>query len=337
MRKWVLEPGVSGHDALVQRDGDVPEPGPGQIRVAVEAVSLNYRDQIIINGAYGQAVASETVPLSDASGVVDAVGPGVDAWTVGDRVISVYFDGWVDGPPRVGMGFGLGSPGEDGVLAEYVVLSADRVVEMPKSLDFVHAATLTCAGLTAWSALVDEHPVTAGQTVLTLGTGGVSIFALQLAVAMGASVIATTSRQAKEERLVELGASRVIDHRADERWGETVFAESGGVAKVVNTAGGDAMSQSLMAVGPGGEIAVMGLFSAGDVAPPLPVLMAKGASIRGTAVGGSAALEALVEFVDEHAIEPVVRAVFGFDEAKAAYAAQAGADVFGKIVIKVGR
>ncbi len=335
MRKWVITPGRTGLDALERRESEVPEPGPGEVRVKIRAVSLNYRDQIIMNGDYGQAVSAETVPASDASGVIDAIGPDVDAWAVGDNVISVYFNGWVDGPPLAGMGFGLGSPGEDGVLAEYVVLSADRLVAMPSSLGFAQAATLTCAGLTAWSALVEEHPVSAGQTVLTLGTGGVSIFALQLANAMGATVVATTSQQEKVDRLLELGASRVINYRTDENWGEIVLGETGGADKVVNAAGGDAMTQSIMAVAAGGEIAVMGLFSAGDVAPPLPILMAKGASIRGTSVGGSAALKALVDFIDAHDVKPIVQHTFNFDDVKTAYEAQAGAGVFGKIVIEV--
>jgi len=337
MRKWVLEPGTTGLGALVLEESELAEPGPGEVRVAIKAASLNYRDQIILNGDFGQAVTEKTVPASDASGVIDAVGPGVDSWAVGDRVVTVYFDRWVDGPPLSGMGFGLGSPGEDGVLAECVILSADRVVAMPSSLDFAQAATLTCAGLTAWSALMGDHPLTAGQTVLTLGTGGVSIFALQLAKAMGAEVIATTSKQAKVDRLLQLGASRVINYRTEENWGEIVLGETGGADKVVNTAGGDAMRQSMMAVAPGGEIAVMGLFSAGDTPPPLPVLMAKGASIRGTSVGGSAALRLLVDFVDARGVKPVIQTTFDFADVRAAYEAQADANVFGKIVIEVGR
>jgi NADPH:quinone reductase-like Zn-dependent oxidoreductase len=336
MRKWVLQPGISGQDALIMKEAPVPEPGPGQVRVAVKAAALNYRDQIILNGHYGQSIGEETVPVSDAAGVVDAVGAGVDRWAVGDRVLSVYFRNWVDGPPPTDrLGFGLGSPGEDGVLAEYVVLDADRVSRMPRSLDFVHASTLVCAGLTAWTALTEEHPVTAGQKVLTLGTGGVSLFALQLARAFGAEVLATTSQEAKEEPLRRLGAAEVYNYRTAPTWGEAVYAGTGGVDKVVNPVGGAAMTQSVMAVGPGGEIAVMGLFSDGDEPLPLPVLMSKGATIRGTAVGGSRALAWLADFVDEHGITPVVQKSFAFEDAKAAYAAQAGPDVFGKIVIDV--
>ncbi|MDQ0771617.1 NADPH:quinone reductase-like Zn-dependent oxidoreductase [Streptomyces aurantiacus] len=216
---------------------------------------------------------------------------------------------------------------------EYVVLDADGVTRMPQSLDFVHASTLVCAGLTAWTALTEAHPVIAGQKVLTLGTGGVSLFTLQLARALGGEVNATTSQQAKEGQLRQLGAVDVLNYRATPTWGETIYAGTGGVDKVVNPAGGDAMTQSVMAVGGGGEIAVMGLFSAGDAPLPLPVLMSKGASIRGTVVGGSKALARLVDFVDQHGITPVVQKTFAFTDAKAAYTAQASRDVFGKIVI----
>jgi NADPH:quinone reductase-like Zn-dependent oxidoreductase len=335
MRKWIIEPGKTGVDALVLKEAVLPEPGPGQVRIAVKAASLNYRDQIILNGGYGQAVTEETIPLSDGSGVIDAVGAGVASWNVGDRVLGIYFGGWVDGPPPTGMGFGLGSPGQDGVLAEYIVLDADRVTRMPRSLDFVQAATLPCAALTAWTALTAEHPVTAGQKVLTLGTGGVSLFALQLARAFGAEVTATTSQDAKASRLRELGAVDVLNYRTTPNWGEAVYTGTGGVDKVVNAAGGDAMTQSIMAVGAGGEIAVMGLFSDGDTPPPLPVLMAKGASIRGTAVGGAAAFSQLIEFIDAHAIKPPVQKTFAFEDVKAAYEMQADSDVFGKITIEV--
>ncbi|MGP4000849.1 zinc-dependent alcohol dehydrogenase family protein [Streptomyces sp. 8N706] len=335
MRRWVLKPGRSGTDALALEQAPIPEPGPGQVRIAMKAASLNYRDLIIANGGYGQSVAADTVAVSDGAGVIDALGEGVATWTVGDRVAGLYFGGWVDGPPKPGMGFGLGSPGEDGVLAEYVVLDADRVARIPRSLDFVQASTLPCAALTAWSALTAEHPVRAGHRVLVLGTGGVSTFALVLARSLGAEVIATTSRESKVSRLRDLGAAEVINYRSTQNWGEVTFSRTGGVNKVINAAGGDAMTQSIMAVGHGGEIAVMGLFSAGDAAPPLPVLMAKGASIRGTSVGSASAFASLVDFIDAKGLVPPVHRRFAFDDARQAYEAQAAPDLFGKIVIEV--
>ncbi|MFD9733359.1 NAD(P)-dependent alcohol dehydrogenase [Umezawaea sp. NPDC059074] len=335
MRKWVLEPGITGLDALVLKESPVPEPGPGQVRVAVKAASLNYRDQILLHGRWGITIEEEVVPLGDASGVIDAVGPGVEEWRVGDRVLGIYHGGWIDGPPPAEVGFGLGSPGQDGVLAEYIVLNADRVTRMPSTLDFVEASTLPCAALTAWSALTGDKPVRAGQRVLTLGTGGVSLFALQLALAMGAEVTALTGQDVKASRLLDLGATDVINYRTTPNWGEVVHSATGGMDKVVNTDGGNALTQSLAAVSAGGEIAFVGLFSEGDAPPPLLVLMTKAASIRGVAVGSATAFTQLIDFVDQHGIKPVVRSTFAFEDAKAAYTAQAGADVFGKIVVEV--
>lgn len=340
MRRWILRAGAADLDGLLLEDAPVPEPGPGEVRVRVRAVSLNYRDQIILRGDYGQAVTEDLVPVSDGAGEVDAVGDGVEEWSVGDRVTGLYYEGWYDGPPKPGLGFGLGSPGVDGMLAEYVVLKADRVTRMPESLSFKEAATLPCAALTAWTALngdrpYDGHRVGPGGKVLVLGTGGVSLFALILARAMGAEVFATTSREEKAGPLRALGAEDVVNYRDTPDWGQTVFERTGGVDRVVNAAGGAAVDQSVAALAYGGEMALMGLFSHGDAPPVFPLLMAKGASIRGTAVGSAAAHEDLVRFVDETGIKPPIDRAFGFEEAKGAYRAQAGPELFGKIVIDV--
>ena len=236
MRRWVVEPGRRGIDALAIKESPTPEPGRDEVRVAVRAVSVNYRDQIVLNGDYGQAVQRDTVVASDGAGVVDAVGEGVTSWGVGDRVVGKLLR-------RLGRGSAAAGHGLRARLA-----GAGR-----------HARAVRRAG-------------------------GVSLFALLLGKALGAEVIVTTSREAKAARLREMGADDV-NYRETPNWGEEVFASTGGVDEAVNAAGGDAMEQSIMVVGPGGEIAVMGLFSAADAAPPLPVLMSKGASIRGTSVG----------------------------------------------------
>ena len=336
MKRWVIKPGGQNLESLVLEDAPVPEPGPGQVRVKVAAVSLNYRDQIVLTGGFGQTVTEDLVPVSDGAGVIDAVGPGVASWLPGDRVVSLYHGGWADGPPVPGLGFGLGAPGQDGMLAEYVVLDADRVARMPLTLDFRQAATLPCAAVTAWTALFGGGPaVEPDSTVLVLGTGGVSTFALLLARARGARVIATTSRDDKADRLVELGAAQVVNYVTTPRWGEEIFQRTGGVGHVVNSAGGDAMDQSLAAVGYGGEVAIMGLFSAGAAAPVWPVLMSKGATVRGTAVGSSADYAALAAGIDASGLQPPIQRHFAFRDAKAAYQAQNSPDVLGKIVIDV--
>ncbi|WP_041842104.1 zinc-dependent alcohol dehydrogenase family protein [Actinoplanes friuliensis] len=340
MNRWTLTPGAGGGHELTLQTAPVPEPGPGQIRVKVHAAAMNYRDALVRDGHYGSTAASELVPLSDGAGVVDAVGAGVETWTAGDRVISVYFQGWADGAPGPGKGLGLGSGTENGMLAEYAILSADRVTAAPATLSLTEAATLPCAGLTAWTALLGNRPYNARQldaddTVLVLGTGGVSLFAVQLARAFGAQVWATTSDAGKRERLSGLGVAGVVDYTDVPSWGEHVFAATGGAQIVVNSAGGRSMDQSIAAVAFGGEIAYMGLFDFADVSPDLLTLMSKTASIRGVAVGSVAAQNDLVAAVDQWGVRPVIDEVVPFVDAPSAYERHLSKDSFGKVVIQV--
>ena len=291
MRRWILKPGTTNLDGLVLEEAPTPEPGFDEVRVRMYAASINYRDQIILGAQFGMNITEDLIPLSDGAGEIDAVGSGVEGWSVGDRVTSVYVESWVDGPAPLGMGFGLGAPGSHGVLAEYIVLSADRVTRAPQSLNFVEASTLPCAGLTAWSALNGNHPypskrVTKGDKVLVLGTGGVSLFALLLARSVGAEVIGTSSQNEKLERMRTLGSVDGVNYRTTPQWGEEIFKRLGGADLVVNAAGGAAMDQSIAALAPGGEIAFMGLFNYAEAPPNFISLMMKTATIRGTAVGG---------------------------------------------------
>lgn len=338
MRRWVLRAGATNLDSLVLENAPIPTPSPGEVRVKVHAVSINYRDQLILTGQYGQGLTEDVIPLSDGAGEIDALGAGVQQWHVGDKVTSIYaVDGWVDGPPIPNMGFGLGSNGSNGMLAEYVLLKADRVMAAPKTLSLLEAATLPCAALTAWTALNGDRPyarqVGAGDKVLVLGTGSVSLFALLLARAAGAEVIGTSSQDEKRERLRALGAADTVNYRDTPNWGEVVFERTGGVKRVVNAAGGSAMDQSIAAVGYGGEIALMGLFDQATTVPPFLYLMMKGASIRGTAVGSAAAYADLLYAIDANGIKPPIDQVFGFEQAKEAYQAAVSPEVFGKIVI----
>lgn len=340
MRRWVLKPGTTTLEGLALEEAPIPEPGPGQVRVKMHAASINYRDQLILTGLFGQATTVDTIPLSDGAGVVDAVGPEEQKWTVGDRVTTVYaFNDWVDGPPVPNLPFGLGAKGENGVLAEYVLISSKQLTAAPVTLSLLEAATLPCAGLTAWTALKGDRPYTrplgTGDQVLTLGTGGVSLFALLLARAMGAEVVGTSSQSDKLDRLRALGAVDAINYRQTPDWGEITFARTGGVKRVVNTAGMSAMAQSIAAVGFGGEIAYMGLFDFEAESLPLVNLMAKGASIRGTAVGSANAHADLVHFIDAHDIKPPIDRVFAFEQAKEAYQAALSPGLFGKIVIQI--
>jgi len=335
MRRWILKAEASDLDDLVLVDVDIPEPGPDEVRVKVHATSVNYRDQIIMRGDFGKLPA-DIIPLSDGAGEIDAVGAGGSRWSLGDRVAGLYFKNWYGGPPTADIGgWGLGSADDDGMLAEYVILKADRVTAIPERYTYAQAATLPCAGVTAWTALYEEHPIKAGDKVLVIGTGGVAMFALLLAKAAGAEVIVTSSQDAKLARARGMGADDGVNYREHADWGEVVLQRTGGVDKIVNAAGGVTLDQSFMAIAPGGEIATMGLFDHGQAAPMFPVLMSKGASIRGTAVGGAKNFEDLVAAISVNHIDPPIGQTFNFEQAKEAYQAQTSADVFGKVVIEV--
>ncbi len=335
MQRWMLGPDVTDASGLVLEDVAIPEPGPGEVRVRVHAVSLNARDLMILAGPFGRIPGRAIVPGSDLAGRIDKVGPGVEGWVVGDSVVDLHFRGWDSGLPPPGLKLGLGALDENGVLAEFIVLPADGVEKVPVALTEAEAATLPCAAVTAWNALHGAHPVTAGSRVLILGTGSVSLFALQFARVAGADVTMTSRDPGKAERLQALGAARVLDSMATPQWGQAVFEmTSGGAHKVVNTIGVGALGESLAAARHGGEIAMVGL-RAGDAEPLDPSLLnGKSTVIRGISVGSASMYRHLAEVVHMHAIRPVIAARFGFDRVRDAYLAQAS-DLFGKVVIEV--
>lgn len=335
MRQWVIAAGSTSLNNLRLDETDIPQPGPGEVLVRVRACSLNYRDQIIPLGFYmGGVVQQDTVPLSDGAGEIAAVGEGVASLKVGDRVAGIFFQDWMDGPPNPGMGAALGAPPAPGMLQDYVVLPEHGVVPLAETLDFTQAACLPCAGVTAWNALMEgPRPVKAGDTVLVLGTGGVSLLALQIAKAAGATVIATSSSDEKLERVKALGVDHVINYRTTPEWGaEAARLAGGGVDKVVEVGGAGTLKQSIAAVGFAGEIALIGVLTReGDTNPH--GLMFKGASIRGIFVGSKGMAERLNAFIDQHGIEPVVDKVFPIEKARDAYAYQSSAGLFGKVAI----
>ncbi|AVH72196.1 alcohol dehydrogenase [Nostoc sp. 'Lobaria pulmonaria (5183) cyanobiont'] len=333
MRRWILKAGTTDIEGLVLEDTPMPEPGPGEVRIRIHAVSLNYRDQLVLKGLNGRLPDRDLVPVSDGAGEIDAIGSGVDTWAVGDRVTGLYF-AWIGGTPKAELGFGLGSLNENGMLAEYVVLPVDRVVRAPASLDYAEAATLPCAALTAWNALYGDHPIGSDSKVLVLGSGGVSLFAMLLARAAGAQVIATSSQDAKLKRLVALGASDGVNYRDTPNWGKAVFERTGGVNKVVNTAGIGTLNQSLAALSYGGEVALIGLMTFDDDGPlEYGALMGKGATVRGISVGNAKMYEALAQAIDTHQVRPPIDRRFRFENAKDAYQALSSQELFGKIAI----
>jgi NADPH:quinone reductase-like Zn-dependent oxidoreductase len=312
-----------------------PDPAPGEVRVRVRATSLNFRDQAIARGHYfGGAIKVAGVPLSDGAGVIDAVGAGVSTLAVGDRVAGSFFQGWLTGPPTPALGAALGCPPAQGMLADYVTLPQTGVVKLASSLGFEEAATLPCAGVTAWNALTKGvRPLERGHSVLLIGTGGVSLLALRIAKAAGARVIATSSSEEKLVRVRKLGADATLNYKSEPQWGARAAELAGGtIHHVIEVGGLGTLAQSMQAVGFGGEIALIGVLSMQGDGNPMP-LMLKGASVRGIFVGSAAMAQELNAFVDRHALKPVVDRVFDFAAAKAAYAYQASGELFGKVVI----
>ena len=335
MRKFVMPTGGSGLEDLKIREEDTPRPGRGEVLIRVHACSINFRDRLFGNYA-GGPMPSDVVPLSDGAGEVVEIGEGVTQFKAGDRVASTFFLNWVEGPPR-GPVTALGAPGAPGMLAEYVVLPETGVVPIPRNLSYEEASTLPCAGVTAWNGLTNGvAPLRPGQSVLLLGTGGVSILALQIARAGGADITITSSSDEKLERAKALGAAHLVNYKQHENWAQAAVEASGrtGFDKVVEVGGFGTLPLSMQAVGYAGEIAMIGVMTRGGDNTP-HVLMFKGASLRGIMVGSKAMALDLNSAIEASDIHPVIDRVFPFEDAAAAFGYQMGPDLFGKVVIKV--
>lgn len=336
MKSWQLT-APSGAGALKTIERAEPTPGPGQVVVRMRATSLNYRDLMVATGRYGPGLPLPLVPLSDGAGEIAAVGHGVTRWKPGDRVVGAFFQNWQSGPvQRETFGTALGGS-INGVLAQYVALSADGVIALPPHLSFEEAATLPCAALTAWHALVTDGHVAAGQTVLVLGTGGVSIFALQFAKMHGARVIITSSSDAKLARAKALGADDLINYRTTPDWDKEVFrlTDKAGADHVIEVGGTDTFPRSLRAVALCGTISVIGGVSGFTSDVALRDILGESAVIRGIFVGSRDMFAAMNRAISLHQLKPVIDRVFPFADAPAAYRYQEGGAHFGKVVIAV--
>lgn len=329
--------GSFGIDNLTQAGRPDPAPGPGKVRIRVRAVSLNYRDLLMVRGHYNPRQPLPLIPCSDGVGIVDSVGPGVTSVAVGDRVAGLFVQRWPAGiPTEDAQRSTLGGP-LDGMLAEQVVLDATGVVPVPEYLSDAEASTLPCAALTAWSALVTEGGISAGDTVLVQGTGGVSTFALAFARMHGARVIATTSSPEKAEALRTRGAWQVIDYRADPKWGKTARAmtDGRGVDHVVEVGGVGTMTQSLRAVRAGGTVSLIGVLGGVQADLNLTAVLMNQIRVQGIFVGHRQSYLAMARAMTESKLRPLVDRVFAFEEAKAAFEHLAAAKHQGKIVISV--
>lgn len=324
-----------GLDRLEMEDRPDPgEPGPGQIRVALHGSSLNFHDLGVATGRMPSA--DGRVPLADGGGVVEAVGAGVTEFTPGDPVVSCFFPDWQDGPPTVGNFARVPGDGIDGFAQEHAVLPATAVTRAPKSYDAVESATITTAGLTAWRALIVDGTLKPGDTVLLLGTGGVSIWALQIAKLTGAIVAITSSSDEKLERARGLGADFTLNYRTQENWGRAVRDWTGGrgVDHFVEVGGPGTLAQSIEAVRVGGHISLIGVLTgrAGEV--PTAALMAKQARLQGLIVGSRREQQDFVRAIDAGALKPVVDRRFPLEQLAEAFRFEMSGGHFGKIGVE---
>ncbi|TPI51466.1 NAD(P)-dependent alcohol dehydrogenase [Mesorhizobium sp. B3-1-7] len=333
MQTYRLE-GQGSIDKLALREEAMPQPGPRQIVVRVRATSLNRRDTMILNGTYPLAPRAGIVPLSDGAGEVVAVGDGATRFAIGDRVTGSYFARWIDGRMHPGIVDQLGCT-LDGMLCEYALLDEQWAVRLPDHLSWQEAATFTCAGLTAWSALTGAEIPKPGQWVLTIGSGGVALFALQFAKLMGCRVAAVTSRAEKAERLRTLGADVVIAVAGTPEWGVKLREATGGIDLVVETGGPATFTQSLIASALYGRIVLLTVqdHNGKSVEIPGAVYQRSLVTIGRLFVGSRNGLEAMLAAVATHRLKPVLDKVFPFAEAREACRHFQRGDVFGKVVI----
>lgn len=310
-------------------------PAPGKVLLRMQAWSLNYRDLLVVKGQYAPKLPLPFVPLSDGVGEVVAVGPGVSRVAVGDRVAAIFMQNWLDGEvteANAGSALGAALPG---LAAEFVVLDADGVVPVPPHLSNEEGATLPCAAVTAWHAVVFGGRVKAGDTVLVQGTGGVSLFALQFAAHKGARVIATSSSDAKLERVRQLGAAETINYRSTPEWGKRAreLTAGRGVDHVVEVGGAGTMAQSLRAVRMAGRISLIGVLSGMGQFDPIPILM-RNICVQGIFVGSRAMFEEMNATIASAKLRPVVDRVFPFDQLPDALRHMESGAHFGKIVLR---
>ncbi len=334
MRVFEIRDGF-GLDKLTLAERPTPTPGAGEVLIRMRAVSLNYRDLLVVKGVYNPKMALPRVPVSDGVGEVVAVGPGVSRVGMGARVAGAFMPGWAEGEltdqkAKTALGGGV-----DGLLAEYAVLPEDGVVIVPPHLSDEEAATLPCAAVTAWNGLVVAGQIKAGETVLVQGTGGVSLFALQFARMAGARVIATSSSAEKLAKVKALGASDAINYREVAEWGDAVrkLTDGRGVDHVVEVGGAGTLNQSLRAIRTGGHVALIGVLAGYGQFNPVPILM-KAVRVTGIFVGSRAMFEDMSRAIAVSGLRPVVDRVFGFEQAADALKHLESASHFGKVAIK---
>jgi NADPH:quinone reductase-like Zn-dependent oxidoreductase len=327
----IQKPG--GLENLKLENVDSPDLQSNEVLMQISASSLNYHDLMVALGLI--PTEDKRIPLSDGAGEIIAVGAEVTNWKVGDKVMSVCFPNWIDGPPKFELLSFIGD-NEDGYATEVIAIKETAITKIPENLNFAEAATLPCAGLTAWRALVDEGNLKANETVLVQGTGGVSIFALQLAKCMGAKVIATSSSEEKLSKLKDLGADELINYKENPEWGKEVLklTNNEGVDHVIEVGGGGTFGESVRAAKLGGHIALIGVLSGPAVSEIiLPRIFLKQVRLSGIAMANQQSQLAMIEFIEKHNIKPVISDTFDLADLSKAFQHQIDNKHFGKISI----
>jgi NADPH:quinone reductase-like Zn-dependent oxidoreductase len=324
-----------GVEALALNSRPTPQPGPGEILVRMRASAINYRDLSTILDPAARGIPYPRIPNSDGAGEVVEVGAGVTRFAAGDRVAGCFFQNWSDGRiSTTAMASALGGP-VDGVLAEEVVFSAQGAVHLPPQLSFEEGATLPCAGLTAWNCLIEQGGLTAGKTALFLGTGGVSIFGLQIAKMIGARAIITSSSDAKLARAASLGADEMINYRQTPDWQARVLELTAGVGVdvTIETGGGGTLEKTIEATRVGGTVSLIGVLTAGAINPSN--VMRKSIRLQGVYVGNRRMFEEMNAALSLNQVPPVIDQLFAFDDARSAYQVMREASHFGKLVVTI--
>ncbi len=338
MRAYQLPKGGAGIESVAEVERPDPKPGHRQVLVKVKACSLNFRDLGIVRGSYRMPVRENVIPLSDGAGEVVEVGPGVTRVKAGDRVAGNFFQRWPGGESSADVHSSALGGSIDGMLADYALLEEDGAVKIPRHLSLEEGATLPCAGVTAWHAMMEHAKLKAGDTILLQGTGGVSIFGLQFAHAMGIRAIITSSSDEKLAHAKKLGAAFGINYKTTPEWDKAAmeFTGGAGVDHVVEVGGAATLARSFGAIRVGGKVSMIGGLSGGATELNPGLIFSRRANVQGISVGSTQMFLAMNRAIEVNAIKPVIDKVFAFADAQAAYKHMASGAHFGKIVIRVG-
>ena len=324
-----------GIENLSIAEKEIPTPKRSEVLVKIHAISLNYRDYLTIEGKYNPNYKLPLVPCSDSAGEIVAIGEDVSKWKIGDRVMGVFAPDWISGTTNIqAIRNTLGGPNH-GTLQEYRVFSENGIVRLPSNLNYIEGSTLPCAALTAWSALNEFGSTQAGDIIVTQGSGGVSIFAIQLSKLFGAKVLAISGSEEKEEKLKQLGVSIVINYKKNPKWGKEIKNTTGGVDHVIDVGGSETLEESIKSLKPFGQISLIGILGGSTANINLLPILMQNIKIQGILVGSKNAFESMSKTIEINNLKPVINHVFGFTEYKEAIKSLKSGSQFGKICINM--